>query len=177
MTSLWHPGAKRVTIPSANLGEFTGPRRPKCVWHTTEGGTIEGAVSAYHASGSIPHFTIAHVNGKRVLYQHAPINRSVTTLKHPTGTPHTNRAWAYQVEIVGFARDSAGWSDSKYHYLHLLAEWLNRHAGVPMTEGVVWQHPAKIGDFVGYTGHCGHVHVPYNDHVDPGTGFHINKVI
>jgi hypothetical protein len=100
--AVWHPNAKRVPIPSApqNL-TFTGGGH-KLVWHTTEGSSIEGAESAYRAAGVCPHFTIALVNGHRVLHQHLPLDVAASALKHDSG-PQTNRANAIQVEIVGFA--------------------------------------------------------------------------
>jgi hypothetical protein len=153
MSDLWHSGAKRVVIPQApqNLG--------------------------YTGGGRKPHFTIELRNGKRILHQHLPINRAASALAHPGGTAPTNTANAIQVEIVGFASKSGDWPKKLYHYLHLLAEWCKRHFNVPMIEHVVWQKPQKIDDFVAYDGHCGHVHVPHNDHTDPGRGFHIGYVL
>jgi hypothetical protein len=174
---LWHPGARRVVIDSAPQGlRFTGGGK-KMVWHTTEGGSIEGAEGAYRANGDCPHFTIAYTNGKRVLHQHLPIDRAASALRHPQGTRPTNTADAIQVEIVGFAAQSHAWPKELYHYLHLLAKWCNRHYGVPMTEKATWRNPLKIINFEEYAGHCGHVHVPNNDHVDPGRGFHIWYVL
>lgn len=176
---LWHPNAKRVIIPTAPQDlTFTGGGK-KLVWHTTEGSTVEGAESAYRANRDCPHFTIALVNGKRVLHQHLPLNRAASALEHPQLTPETNRANCWQVEIAGDAAQSGDWPKQKYHYLHLLAKWIHKHAGVPMTEGVAWQHPERMGgtEFVNYSGHCGHVHAANNHHTDPGPGFHIGYVL
>jgi len=177
--TLWHPHAKKVLITSAPQHlTFTGGGK-KLVWHTTEGAGIDGAVGAYKSAGVCPHFTIQVVSGRRTLYQHLPISRAASALRHPQGTLPTNTANAIQVEIVGFARDSAHWPMSKYHYLHELARWVHDHFGVPMSEGVHWNPPSKLGQsaFVEYHGHCGHMHVPGNDHVDPGNGFHIGYVL
>lgn len=177
--TLWHPNAHKVMIPQAPQGlRFTGGGK-KLVWHTTEGDGIDGAVSAYHAAGVCPHFTIQVVNGVRKLYQHLPISVAASALKHPAGTEPTNTANCIQVEIVGFATDSGRWPDSKYHYLHELARWVHDHYGVPMSyTGAHWDPPHRMGqtEFVKYTGHCGHMHVPGNDHGDPGKDFHPGKV-
>lgn len=181
MTTLWHPGAKRVIIPQAPQRlEMTHSVGRYCTWHTTEGGTIEGAEGAYRASGVCPHFTIAHVNGKRVLHQHLPINVGASALEHPTGTRPTNTLGTVhaQVEIVGFARESGSWPDSKYHYLNLLAKWLQKHGGIPLETHVIWQHPQKMNpDNACHSGHVGHMHWWHNSHTDPGNGFHIGKVL
>lgn len=178
MTTLWHPNAKRVPIASAPQDLTFRGGGEKVIWHTTEGTTVEGAIAAYKASGVCPHFTIGMRNGQRVLVQHLPLNRAASALRHAQG-PETNRANAWQVEIVGFASASGQWSDRTYHYLNLLARYLNRHCNVPMTSKVIWRDPKRLSPagFVLYRGHCGHVHVPGNDHYDPGTGFHIHKVL
>lgn len=178
-TLLWHPSARQVIIPEApNNLKFTGGGK-KLVWHTTEGPDIDGAVGAYHQAGVAPHFTIQVKDGRRTLYQHLPINRAASALRHPGG-PATNTANAIQVEIVGFAAGSGEWSQAMYRYLWHLARWVHDHFGVPMTtDGVLWRNPVRMsGDkFYNYSGHCGHVHVPGNDHSDPGRGFHIGYVL
>lgn len=167
----WHPNAKRVPITTAPVLTFTGGGR-KLVWHTTEGSSAEGAFGAYRNAGVAPHFTIALVNGRRKLYQHIPLSKAASALRHPSG-PDTNRANAIQVEIVGFARQSPHWDPQMYHYLRLLALFVNREFGVPMAEHVNWQSPRRLtgAEFFKYSGHIGHMHVPGNDHSDPGAGF------
>lgn len=191
MSTLWHPDARRVIIPEAPQGLlYTGGGRKVC-WHTTEPGNkprpikvtdIDGAVGAYHANGNCPTFTIqvvgtARHTARRKLYQHLPINRAASALKH-IGQP-TNTANVIQVEIVQFAAVSDDWPDELYYYLHHLARWCHDHFAVPMTTPVQWRHPKRLsGDgFVNARGHVGHMHAPGNDHVDPGVGFHIGKVL
>lgn len=178
MTLLWHPNAKRITIPTAPQDlTFTGGGH-KVTWHTTEGSSSDGAVAAYKTNGDCPHFTIGYEHGKRTLLQHLPLNRAASALKHPSG-PETNRANNWQVEIVGFAAHSDNFDMKLYHYLNLLAQFLHRHCEVPMTESVSWRKPQRLtgGGFYQYAGHLGHMHAPGNDHSDPGTGFHIGYVI
>src|SRR4051812_4676674 len=105
---VWHPSAKRVVIPTAPVLTFRGGGHKVC-WHATQGSSAEGAIDAYRNSGSRPHFTIGIKNGKRVLYQHIPLNQAASALKHPNNTPETNRARCIQVEVVGFAEDAADW--------------------------------------------------------------------
>lgn len=178
MSTLWHPAAKRVIIPGVQDITFKGGGK-KVTWHTTEGRTVEGAEATYRQTKSIPHFTIGVKDNRRVLHQHLPLNRAATTLRHPSGTPETNRANNWQVEIAGLARESGQWGSRMYHYLYLLAKWLHEAVGVPMTEDVSWRNPVRLSgqQFYDYKGHIGHMHVPYNDHTDPGRGFHIGYVL
>lgn len=179
--TVWHPSAKRVIIAQAPQGlAMTHSQGRYCTWHSTEGSSIEGAEAAYRANGDCPTFTIAHVNGKRILHQHLPITVAASALRHPTGTRPTNTLGKIhvQVEIVGFARDSGAWSDAKYHYLNLLALWLHKHGDIPLTTPVLWRHPKRLRESEPvHSGHYGHMHWYNQDHTDPGVGFHIGKVI
>lgn len=181
MTTLWHPNAKRIIIPSAPQDLTFTSGGHKLTWHTTEGSSADGAVAAYRAAGVCPHFTIGYDNTRRqrVLYQHLPLNRAASALKHPTGTQETNRCNNWQVEVVGFAAKSGLMFEQHYHYMKLLAEFLHRHCAVPMVSTVHWREPKRLSGpaFVAYRGHCGHMHVPHNDHSDPGTGFHIGRIL
>jgi hypothetical protein len=175
--ALWHPDAKRVVIPgSPGLTPATG--HPKIVLHTTEGSTIEGAESAYRASGgSAPHFTIS----PRALHQHIPVNLSAYSLEHPAGTPQTNRAGlVVQIEQVGFAANTDSWPDSYYDRVGELCQWIHAQTGVPLhTHGVDFTNPVRVDEdaWEDYSGVCGHVHVPNNHHTDPGRDYHIGKVL
>lgn len=173
---LWHPKAQRIDF--GGIGGFSGGGK-KLVWHTVEGSSIEGAVAAYRASGSYPHFTLQWKDGKLLIAQHAPIDQCVTTLQHPSGTPETNRAGCIQVEIAAFAKDAHNWPDAMYEALADFARWVEQNAGVPRKCGVKFSVPAQRlsgSAFVSYAGHIGHAHVPGNDHWDPGA-FKIEKVL
>lgn len=173
---LWHPKAQRINF--GGIGGFTAGGK-KLVWHTVEGSSIEGAVAAYRASGSYPHFTLQWKDGKLLIAQHAPIDQCVTTLQHPGGTPETNRAGCIQVEIASFAKDAHNWPDEMYAALADFARWVEDNAGVPRKTGVKFTVPAQRlsgSAFVSYAGHIGHCHVPGNDHWDPGA-FKIEKVL
>ena len=163
-------GVERVVLPDA--GEHvTG--RPKLVWHSTEGSSIEGAIAAYRAGNAAPHFTIDP--GSDRIVQHISVHRAARALKHPTGTVETNRARAVQVEIVGNAAAMGGLSAAELASLARLARWIERNADVPRKCTVEFvPFPSGVpkrlmGEaWLDYTGHCGHMHVPSNDHEDPG---------
>ena len=80
---------------------------------------------------------------------------------------------------MGFARDTPGWSRAHYRTIAGLARWIEKAWGVPRRAGVPFRPGApRMGgvEFFRYAGHCGHEHVPLNDHVDPGA-FRINLVL
>lgn len=165
--ALWHPAAVRV--PFEDAGPFvTGA--PKILHHTTEGSTIAGAEGAYRANRSAPHFTFDHDRG--VLHQHIPINLAARALRHPAGVPETNRAHVIQIEHVGLASQSSGWSAAAYQRVADLCRWIEANADVDRRCGVKFAPGAlrlQGQAWVGYRGHCGHMHAPGNDHVDPGS--------
>ncbi len=164
----WHPHAIRV--PGRTAGPYAGGGR-KIVWHTTEGSSAAGAIAAYRQHDGWPTFTFEYLGHARSrLYQHMPVTRAARALRHPGG-PETNRANAVQVELVGFACDAAEWSDAHYRAIARLARWIEREWSVPRRADVAFGPGARrMGgrEFFDYAGHAGHVHVPGNDHSDPG---------
>jgi murein L,D-transpeptidase YcbB/YkuD len=85
---------------------------------------------------------------------------------------------AIQVEIIGFARDSHSWPGSTYAALAKLARWIEANAGVARQSSVSFRQEGAAGpnapqrlsmaEWLVYSGHLGHQHVPGNDHWDPG---------
>lgn len=156
----WHPDAVRAGVVSG-IGPLQGSRR--IVWHTTEGYGLP------NYQGSNPHFTVDPV--RKVLYQHQSVYQGARALQNLSGGVETNRQGAIQVEIIGFASQSQNWSEGTYDFLADLARWIEAHcdvdrtcgvsfiAGVKHMSGAVWND---------YRGHCGHQHVPENNHWDPG---------
>lgn len=165
----WHPDAKKDTY--SHLGTFTMNVPPRIVWHTTEGTSLP------RYSGSAPHFTLNPRTGD--LWQHIPINCGALTLKNQGGRVETNRARAIQIELIGFAKDTPNWPSSYYDEIADLARWIERNADVPRkctVDFVAGRKTMSGSQWLNYTGHCGHQHVPENDHWDPGN-FRIQEVL
>lgn len=167
-----HEGLEISHHPASDAGDFV-TAKPKIVWHTTEGTSLSGAIETLTANGDEPHFVVS--NDGRQVVQFIGMDRTSKSLRHPSGTPETNRAHCIQVEICGFAAQSHQWPDTKYVGLAHLALLIERFAHVERRTHVGWANPRRIaaGNFAGTGGHVGHMHVPNNDHVDPGTGFRI----
>jgi hypothetical protein len=179
MPELWNPRAARVQIHDA--GSFTGGGWKLC-WHTTEGESADGAIATFRLNGDAPHFTLEVRPFRRArLFQHVPLDRASSSLRHPSGTPETNHANVIQVEICGFAKDSPKWSGRKYWHIRRLARWIEANAGVRRAAyhpfiGQPGYHRLSGNGWVRAIGHVGHCHCPNNDHVDPGT-IRIDKVL
>jgi hypothetical protein len=166
----WHVKATRVPYPSS--GSFVSAGH-KLVWHTTEGFGLP------QYGGSAPHFTFDPKTGK--LYQHVPITQASSSLKHPAGTVETNHAHAIQVELMLFSgkspngkapeREVRNLTAADYARIGALARWIEKWADVPRRATVAFSVPAvrmSPSAWLKYAGHCGHEHVPSNDHWDPG---------
>jgi hypothetical protein len=171
-------GVERIVLEDAGR-HTTG--RPKLVWHSTEGSTIASAVSEYRNKRSAPHFTIDPKRDRIV--QHISVHRAARALEHRNGTVETNHAHAVQVEIVGFANRMGGLSRAELASLARLARWIERNADVPSRCSVEFvPFPSGVPKrlqgqgWLDYSGHCGHMHVPFNDHEDPGA-LAINKIL
>ena len=109
--------------------------------------------------------------------QHISVFKAGRALLHPQGTPETNRARTVQVEIVGNAKDMNQLTRNELKSLARLARWIERNAGVP-SKCDVGSRPSRPRSAsrsacrdrkrIDHSGHLGHMHVPANDHEDPG---------
>lgn len=164
----WCPWATRDVVFN-DAGPYTGgPFRG--VLHTTEGSSYAGARAAYAASGNGPHFTVAADS----VHQHVALDRASTALMHPTGTIDTNKLSAVQIEIVGFAAHPEA---LPLENVRRLMVWIEGQTGIKPIAPKFLAYPASAGNsavrFSGvmwknFGGWCGHEHVPFNDHGDPG---------
>lgn len=179
---MWLDGFEQIPATSAG-GSFNGsPWR--CVLHTTEGGTVDGALAAFRNTGSWPHFTVDPATGRRC--QHYPLDVSARALVHPV-QGETNRANAIQIEIVGYATDAPTWSADHLRWLatEVLAP-IRAVCPFALSAPAFVRYPDSYGtgaaqrfswtDWAAFSGLCGHEHVPGNDHGDPG-GLDINSIL
>ena len=159
------------------------------VWHTTEG----TSVPSYGGGASAPNFTAKpdFVAKRLVWYQHFDFDVSSSALVNRAGGVETNTLNVVQVEIVGTCDPATHrkWGSTPHLYtpdlpdwavrdLAAFAKWAHDHHGVPLTSGVTFKaYPSSYGSngvrmssakWNSYRGHCGHQHVPENDHGDPG---------
>lgn len=167
----WYPAAIRQ--PLGDSGPYTGGAA-KLLWHTTEGDTYPGP---FIYNGTNPHFTCDFK--RRRVYQHVPISRASKALLHPAGTGETNHDNVVQVELVGRAAQSGTWTKEDYAFIATLARWIEVNHGVQRKAIVSFAKPVRLSwsNWHLSSGHCGHVHAPFNDHTDPGTGFRIDLVL
>lgn len=184
----WLPGVER--IPGNDSGSWApdDENAPKVVWHTTEGGTIGGAVSAYKANNSWPHLTADPVR-KRIV-QHIPLDRPARALRNTSAPGQTNREGRVaQIEVVCTSKTKAppGLVSLRDLTDDQLA-WLGSHVARPVSAAIGCPLTTSVtfyGDDAGwtlatenarqrltaaqwdtYTGHLAHQHVPENHHWD-----------
>ncbi len=158
------------------------------VWHSTEGTSLP----SYGNGASAPNFTTVpdFTNKRMVWYQHFDFDTSSRALVNRAGGVDTNTLNVCQVEVVGTCDPAAHkrWT-SKHLYmpelpswairdLRAFAKWAQDNHGVPRKAPVTFKaYPSSYGAngvrmsnsaWLKFTGHCGHQHVPENDHGDPG---------
>jgi hypothetical protein len=162
----------------------------KLCLHTTEGSgwpAYSGGAMAPNMTG-FPDMTARKINWR----QHFPANMSSRALAHPSGTPATNTAGTFQVELIGTCeRGGPGlfWPDAPDWALQDVGDvlaWLHIEWPVPLRAASTWlSYPASYGNssarmswstWGGFTGMHGHQHVPGNDHGDPGS-IDANKIV
>lgn len=163
----WCPFARKLVrnSPGPLDRSFVG----KIVWHTTEGDS--DATPTLDANGDWPHFEIQRDGS---IIQYLPLDHMAAALRHLEPTP-TNAAHAIQIEVVGHA-SRPRWPQSQKLAARRLARWIETNSGVTRRAGVMFRSPTQATagwrltneQWLRYSGHCGHQHVPQNDHVDPG---------
>lgn len=174
------PGAEWVPAPSGG-SNWLVDAPDKLLLHTTEGATIEGAISAYRSHGGWPHLTVDPLT-KRIC-EHITYNRSASALYNGPQPMEPNRTErVFQVEIVGRAANTHTYSDDWYRWLAIavirpLAEMLGipkrctRFYGAMDGTIAVENWPGRLHNdrFPSYSGILGHQNVgDGNDHWDPG---------
>ena len=162
------------------------------VLHTTEGRSLpdyQGGASAPNLT-AVPDFT----QQKLKWYQHFDIDISSRALVNLPGGVETNTLNVCQVELVGTCNPElhTKWnsSDKAHLYWPQAPEWALREVArflvwmhvnhdVPLRGPALWPaYPRSAGNQAGqrmsfgrwnaFKGVCGHMHVPENEHGDPG---------
>lgn len=172
--SSWYPTA--LVVQGQDAGDFLPEYPKRIVLHTTEGSTASGAIGAYRAANSWPHFTIDR-NASFTVYQHNSIDVASRALRNAAGGVETNKGGAIQIEVVGFAREAGIWPSGQKSVLKNLMRWIEAEHGIKQY-GPAFGDSGQFGTgnpleftpeyWKSFNGTCGHQHVPENTHWDPG---------
>lgn len=183
MSDDWLDGFEVIEATNSG-GPLLDNGRRKGLLHSTEGPSIEAAVTAYRSNTGWPNATVDPFKLRRV--QHYPIGTTARGLEHPAGTPETNRAVIFQIEIVGTALLPENCSDFMRPFaLASLTDdqiaWLGREViapvsavcGIPIALGVdtsVGACRMTTDEFALYAGWLTHGVAPSQPggHWDPG---------
>lgn len=183
--SILLPGYEQMPLAGVPGFAYDEYDDPKALLHSTEGTSIEGAVSAYRAYP--PHLIVDPWKRRKV--QHISLDRAAYALWN--GDADDSRC--IQVEIVGFAGQSHTWPDEVLRWLGTeVARPLHEYAGVPYV--VVWKGFRRDGEMPyaladadsplrltqteldSFSGFLGHQHVPGDSHWDPG-GLNVARIL
>lgn len=179
---LWLPSHENLNVehrPLESSGSFTGGGW-KWVWHYTVSSwnSVDAMYGVLRDKRAAPHFVIGGRPGTRhpVVIQMLPMNEAGRALVHGPGG-ETNRANCIQVEVCATEEIIRGFHDWQYQALANLVKLSGSH--VPHRLARHFNDTRRFGpqEFVNVSGHCGHLHVPGNDHTDPGTHFDGSKVM
>ena len=145
--------------------DLSAPR--KGILHTTEGSSIEGALSAYRSKNFTPTFTLGRDLRKKVrVMQHKPLGIMGSTLANASGGVETNRVALVQIELVGFSQKDLWYPDEE------VADALTSLVAAVSDEGKIplkWNGCKRSAScWSKVAGWMGHIDVPENFHWDPG---------
>ena len=175
--------AQIIDAPGRGSGAHA-TKLDKATLHSTEGGSIEGAIAAYRQHSSWPNRTVDYRKGRRRVANHVPLDQAARALRNTATPGETNRDGTIQYELVGNAAailsqyDEADW-------LALGADIIGpdcRRVGIPLVCGVTMPtYPPPNGERLGRestrltraemdrtVGLVGHANWPENTHGDPG---------
>ena len=166
----WHPTAIRNVQVDGSGGSYTTDTR-RGVLHTTEGTRLPAYTSP-------PHFTVGRdgSGGAVQLWQHYPVSVAAKALRHPSGTPETNRHGAIQIEIIASAVNTPNLPTTDadlFQAIGMWMRWAEATAGVARLANHAFNGEASVvrlddAAWASSAGWVGHQHVPNNDHWDPG---------
>lgn len=154
-------------------GKYTGGGW-KLTLHTTQGTSISGAHSTLMQSENFPHVMFSPREKNVPKIQYLELNVAARSLANNNSDGiDTNRANVIQAEIVGM-KDTA-WTDAELTIIAneikaLQAECLRLNGSTFSLNHLDFGNPRRMSDieYKNYDGITGHMHVPDNDHTDPG---------
>ena len=166
-------GRDDLREPVNPVGSYiTSDGKPnKILLHSTEGNT--NGFAAYGDNKYPAHFTLDP--RKKTVSQHFSIYQPALAIaSHDKSGP-------IQIEIVGYSvpgspgyskeADLHNFTDEDWDYLAKVLRAISEETGIPLTSSVSWANGTeRLSDkeFLEYKGVLGHMHVPDNDHTDPG---------
>ncbi|HEY2301453.1 MAG TPA: hypothetical protein VGH66_06150 [Acidimicrobiales bacterium] len=172
---VWLAGYQRVDLGKTG-GGYDRTDNPKLCWHTTEGGSLAGAESAF--APYPPHLGVDPDTGE--CHQYLDLARCAYSL----GNSDAEDSYVIQVEVVGYAAQSHTWSPDRLAWLGAhVAQPVADAVGVPPTicpqgfhgegEGMILASSTSpirftLAGWDAFAGHVGHQHCPGDDHWDPG---------
>lgn len=174
------------SITGNSAGAMNGDGSRKALLHSTEGDSIDSAVSAYRANNSWPHRTVDLK--RRIVAEHLPLDVAARSLQNlPGGADQTNKDGTVliQYELVGSATNPSSIGSRAD------LEWFGREVlgpdcramGIPLVTTVRWiayrsTPPSSYGtnngvrlspaEWDAYSGVLAHMHAPDNVHGDTG---------
>lgn len=174
------PPGSNLTIVYEPISGFEGLRpfksgggKPKVILHTVEGPKPNWAA----LKKGIPHYTY---DSDGMVYQHLHLDVAAYTLANigDGPSPNSDAGVVIQIEMAGYAKDSATRPDAWYARLKELLEYIcdavdcpyefpltfvgDEAYGVDGVARIPWDNYTRLSGIIG------HQHVPKNDHWDPG---------
>jgi hypothetical protein len=171
---------REIWLPAATVKRASklGPRYIPVPWrgvlHTTEGGTLEGAIESFKSTNYWPHFTIDPKTLRIV--QHISLHIGSRALTDKV-TPE-NAARCIQIEIVGFASQTPTWAPEQLAFISDVLRQIEDAVPIPRVSGRRFLDAAGVSatprnrmsasEWKTFSGWCGHQHCPGETHWDPG---------
>lgn len=166
MDILWHPEAVRQIFAADGKPWVGGAGNRKLLLHSTE-------TSGWPNYSAPPHMTLKASTGE--LRQHVSFDQAAYALRDNAGE---DDRFTYQVELIGRAAETPGYSDEWYRNVAKLIAWFHLNLDVPliwadfstMLAGTYAPQRMTRAECDAFSGILGHAHFGrgIDTHWDPG---------
>jgi len=177
MPAKYYHKANRYGDQEINGGRMNMNGSKKLTIHTTE-----TSPSAFYRNKVYYHIQLRQDPKTNLVHweQYIPFDKASRALRHPTGTPETNRCGDVHVNlaIVGYAKYVPTYGNQLYQELAEFMVWLEDEWGVPAEFVVPFGGGEGYGEDGAYrvpydqwqalSGALSHAAAPFNTHWDPG---------
>lgn len=174
MTQDWIAGAEKIGRGMDPCSGTMIGGTARVTLHTTEGGPFDFLCLYLPGKGDSPQVLWDPTTGR--IGQFSPLTVAGCALMHLPGTVDTNRMGSVNVQIEVMGQAVNPFTDGAMVGWDRIQAALDAN-GVPRTAATFISYPDSAGQsrvrmspdaWRGFAGYCGHMHVPGNDHGDPG---------
>ena len=172
----WWSDSIQLPFKYSSGGSFIGAPYRGVLLATESSGYYPSDLS-YYTHRNPPHFTVVMNDSIPLVYQHYPITEAARGLAHA----YANRYNAIQIALAWSSSQSELMPNDFLGKVAELMRWIESQTDIKRYSIPFYQsnsslslhaaaetHRMSVSDWYLFNGWCGHQHVPWEKHIDPG---------